>query len=411
MDYSLKVISAEDTFNGAPLLAGLRRLDSWLVDAQCASLDPGDLWISRRGGRAKSLFLRTRVLGLPALLPFVAIEVLWPGIRRRFAQSRHFPISHAHVGLGYLNMFEATSEDLYLARATELVRPLEEMSSPLAKGAGWGMKHEWVTVKGVISSDTPCHSQTAYVYEFLARLLEHAGDSNLQRFLQRIAYHTANDFPEWWERDRLVSSYSMLDERRIVNANSYRMLILLDAGKRFGSQEFVNKGLGTLRYVLSMQQTDGSWPYGEQEKFVDTYHTCFVLKNLYKVKDLVGDLRVDVEHSIERGLRFYFQNLFDPNGYPKPFAVKPRLVLHRYDSYDLAESIGLLALMKIDRERLTRLLDFALSEFQTRAGWFKYRVYPFVPFKGIPYMRYANSAMFLALTSVILAYGIEQREN
>lgn len=387
------------------------RLERWIAREGMASYDWWDLWGTPFGRWAKSMYVRNHIGGSVCVSPLLLMDILYPSVRRWFSEKKTFPICHANIGLGYLNMFELGGDGSYLQKAGALVQPLLDMASPMARGLGWGLKHEWMTVKGIIPIDTPCHTQTAYGFEFFSGLHRATGKDEYLEHLHRIAEHTANDFHELWMGERLASSYSTIDDRRVVNANSYRALILLHSGQTFGESRYTEKGIATVRYVLSMQKIDGSWSYSEEEPFVDHYHTCFVLKNLFKVKAMVGELKSEVEQSIEHGLEFYFTRLFYRNGYPKPFAVKPRLVLHRYDSYDLAECIGLLSLMKIYPERLTRLLDFARREFQTKEGWFIFREYPFVPLKGIPYMRYANSAMFFALTNVILAYGREKHRE
>jgi hypothetical protein len=58
------------------------------------------------------------------------------------------------------------------------------------------------------------------------------------------------------------------------------MYMLVDEGKRFDNKEYLNKGLATLHYILAKQNSDGSWPYSQDQEFVDCYHTVFVIKNL-----------------------------------------------------------------------------------------------------------------------------------
>jgi hypothetical protein len=285
-------------------------------------------------------------------------------------------------------------------KAEKLVEPLLRMASPRTSGLGWGMKHDWMTTGGLIPGDTACNTQTAYVYEFFAGLLEMTQNQKYLEYLLQVAKHVSNDFHEWSDGDKLACSYSTIDNRKVVNANSYRMLMLLDAAIRFDNSEYLQKGLATLRYVLSRQAPEGSWAYSEGESFVDTYHTCFVMKNLYKVRHKCGLLADAVEDAMQRGLHFYFNRMFDTRGYPVPFAVSHRIVPHQFDSYDLAESIGLLVDLGIEPERLEHLLHFARQQFQVPEGWFVFRKYKCWPSKGIPYMRQANGAMFLALSKV-----------
>ena len=375
--------------------------EKWLDMSQLQSYDSTDLWASAYGAWAKGLYARNKSIGTVSVAPLLALDIVFPQARRFLAHRRSYPICHAHIGLAYLNLCSARHDDGYLGKAEGLVPGLLAMASPGTSGLGWGMKHDWMTVKGLIPRDTPCHTQTAYAFEFFSRLYDTTGKSEYQDFLARIAHHEAHDFPEWTFGEKIVSSYSTRDDRKVVNANSYRMVMLLEAGHRFRRDDYLCKGMGALHYVLSMQNPDGSWPYGEEEPFVDTYHTCFVLKNRLRAREHAGAKGPSVDHAIERGLRYYFTRLYDHEGFPIPFAVKPRMVPQRYDSYDLAESIGLLAGGGFDAARLLRLLRFARDEFQTPGGWFMFRRYPFLHIQGTPYLRYANSAMFLALTKVL----------
>jgi hypothetical protein len=388
----------------------INQLMKWIKQSEMMSYDWWDLWATSFGGWAKSFYSKNKILGIFIISPIFLFDLLYPNFRKFFAEKRAYPICHAQIGLGYLNLYEVTKQEEFLTKAEALVDQLIAMASPHIRGLGWGMKHNWMTLKGLIPKDTPCNTQTAYPFEFFEQLYNLTGRHKYMYYLEQISEHIANDFHEWYEGDWLISSYSTIDSSKVVNANSYRMLMLLRAGKLFNNQEYFKKGLSTLRYVLSMQKQDGSWPYAEEQPFVDNYHTCFIIKNLFKIKKIASVHASAVEYSIARGLSFYFSHLFDSNGYPVPFAIKPRLVIHKYDSYDLAESIGLLAELKIEHKKMNRLLHFAKKNFLTREGWFVFRRYPFLHINGIPYLRYANSAMFNALTKA-LKFKIRAKSN
>ena len=123
-----------------------------------------------------------------------------------------------------------------------------------------------------------------------------------------------------------------------------------------------------------------------------------VIKNLHKARQILKKSSSEIEGAIQKGLDFYFSKLLDNNGYPVPFFINAHMTLYKYDSYDVAELIGLLADLNIEHERLLHIIRFARNKFQKRKGWFIFRIYPCWALKEIPYMRYANSAMFFALT-------------
>ena len=108
-----------------------------------------------------------------------------------------------------------------------------------------------------------------------------------------------------------------------------------------------------LAFVLWSQQPDGSWLYAMDGKdaFVDNFHTCFVLKNLFKAWRVLGD--EELHAAIDKGYGFYKSHLLDERGLPVPFARTQRLTLQRRELYDFAEGINLgLLLADVDRRRL-----------------------------------------------------------
>ena len=374
----------------------------WLNNHSLKSYDWYDIWGTDIGSFGKKLFLRNKYLGSLIVAPIMIVDIIYPKFRKFFVKNRSFPICHAHTGIGLLNLYKITNDTKFLNKAKSLVEPLLDMSSPLIKDLGWGMKHKWMTISGIIPQDTPCNTQTYYPYEFFLQMNKALRTNEYDKYLMQIARHVANDFYEWKNDDMLACSYSIMDKRKVVNANSYRALMLIDSGKRFNNEEYYEKGISTLKYIIHMQNKDGSWPYAEDQSFVDTYHTCFVLKNLLKIKNIIQKQEIDIDDAIEKGLNYYLKNLFDRKGLPIPYSVKPRFVLHKYDSYDFAESIALLAELDIKNDFITRILEFVKDSFQTKEGWFIFKKYPLIDIKGIPYLRYANSAMFLALTKVII---------
>ncbi|MFN8673757.1 MAG: hypothetical protein U0457_16975 [Candidatus Sericytochromatia bacterium] len=375
----------------------------WVENNNFSSYDWWDIWGTSFGSWAKGMYFKAKIIGIPFVAILVLLDLIYPNFRKLFVKKRTFPICHAHLGMAYLNLYEKFSSEEYLKKSESFVPELLKMASPYAKDLGWGMKHQWMTIQGLVPVDTPCNTQTSYGYEFFSRLYEITNKDEYKVYLEKIAKHVANDFPEWQvDDDKLVCSYSTIDKRRVVNANSYRMYMLIDAGIRFNNEFYLKKGLDTMRYVISKQNNDGSWPYSEDQDFVDCYHTCFVLKNLNKVRKILGEeYKSLLDSVIDKGLKYYLKNLFDENKYPIPFAIQPRTTIFKYDSYDLAESIALLSELDIEHELIEKLVQFSKNTFQTKEGWFKFRIYKVLPIIGIPYMRYSNSAMIFALTKVL----------
>lgn len=374
---------------------------AWADKIKYQTHDPLDLWDNAAGKLVRQMYFKNRFLAAPVVVLMLATDFLFPGLKKIWTQARRHPISDAQIGLGCLNLYKITENESMLVRAQEMAANLLKSASPMARGLGWGLMFDWLTPRGLITKNTPCHTQTAYAYDFFSEFHRQTENPVFLGYLRLIAEHTSEDFYETQNGNKLSSSYSMKDDSRIVNANCYRAHMLIDAGTRFNDGKFLNKGLASLEYVLSMQNDDGSWPYSETNRFVDHYHTCFILKKLRSIMSICGSWP-ELNTSLQKGLDYYLNQLFDRHGFPLPFSVKSHAIYHIYGSYDLAEAINLHAEFDLEERHLLILLKLLDSKFRTREGWFTYRHYPMGIGKGIPFMRYANSAIFLALTKVLI---------
>ena len=197
-----------------------------------------------------------------------------------------------------------------------------------------------------------------------------------------------------------ASAYSPIDARRVVNASAYRGFLLAVAGTRFEHPEWVWEARAMLAFVLESQREDGSWLYAMdgKDKFVDNFHTCFVLKNLVKADRVLQDSAI--RDAITRGYAFYKAFLLDSVGLPRPFARTQRPTLLRRDLYDYAEGINLALLLRDDdadaRSIAGRLVGDLLADWVMPDGHFVTRQTVFGR-NTVPYHRWAQAQMFHAL--------------
>jgi hypothetical protein len=180
----------------------------------------------------------------------------------------------------------------------------------------------------------------------------------------------------------------------------------MEAYNRFGVDKYKEEAVKNINFVLENQCLDGSWFYAvdsSKDAFVDNFHTCFVLKNLYKSNVYLKSNKI--REAIKKGYSFYRKNLFANNGDPKPFAVLKRIQLVRVELYDYAEAISLGVLLKDEIPGAFELakklaLDVGLNyqlpdgHFMTRVNWGGLR-------NTVPYLRWPQAQMFFAFTMLL----------
>ncbi|MBF0370228.1 MAG: hypothetical protein HQL52_12300 [Magnetococcales bacterium] len=401
------------------------RLETHFTQTNTATFDPADLFGTPYGILVKKIWYRNKYLAVLPALPLLLVDFLLPGLKRLFVKKRQHAICLAHWGLGCLNLAEVHPErkDEFLEKAKSCLKTINDLAVETPNGLGWGIHLNWQTIDGLIPANTPCHTQTAYVFELLDRLNKIEPSSEYDALLAKIVQHTAHDYRQvdLPTVDGPITGYSIVDERTVVNSQSYRAMILIRGYQLLRDPLLLNHFNPSLDFVLQSQNPDGSWPYAVKESFIDCYHTCFVLKNLFKIEKnlkalgtdhhLPEDLLDRVQTALQTGTAF-FNNFLLKDGLPTPFALRHRPVSYLWDSYDIAESVNLLNLQQDDRT-IGQILKLFQTRLITREGLLRFRYYPTISrlVEGATYIRHANTAFFLALTYILRRHANDGKRD
>ena len=387
---------------------------TWLDGYGESSWDYQSFYAGPIGGWAKSLYYRRRFIGTAAVAPMVFCEALVPSGRRLFHRRMRFPIADAHYAMAFAFLYQSTSNFTYLKRAMHFLSVLKETRCSQFKEYCWGYPFNWVWRGGIIKAQTPLITTTPYVYEAFLQVYEmferkESGDGYLnleqgnewRRILESIARHAfadIKDFPT--SKTGSACSYTPFDEGGVINAAAYRAFLLTSASQVFSNSNYWKTAERNLNFVLENQNADGSWHYAIDgvRDFVDHFHTCFVIKALTKIYALTS--HAGTLEALDKGMRYYLNNLFDADGLPKPFSRAPRLTIYKRELYDLAECINLCLLLR-DRFpqleiTLRRVVEAILNEWVKPDGSFRSRRLYF-GWDNVPMHRWGQSQMFRSL--------------
>lgn len=404
----------------------------WLDSFGELSRDHQTFFAGPVGGRAKALYYRHKLLGTAAVAPMIFFEAFLPSARRFFHQPTRFPIADAHYAMGFVFLHQASRQPAHLERAVHFLTELKKSRAPGFTEYCWGYPFNWVTSGGVIKQDTPFITTTPYVYEAFRQvhqLLETSSlapsdgervgvrgagilpkPEELKVVMASIVRHVCNDIEDF-PMSKTASSCGYGPDAQsggVINASAYRAGMLAHAARDFDREEYWQIAERNLNFVLENQNPDGSWYYAVDgvRDFVDHFHTCFVMKALAKIHSLTGHAATLV--ALERGVKYYLDNLFDADGLPKPFSKAPRLTVYKRELYDCAESINLCLLLR-DRfprmgEKLEVVVAGILRDWITSAGSFRARQLKF-GWDNVPMHRWAQSQMFRALAFYLREQG------
>lgn len=402
------------------LRIAIAKFCAWLSESKGVSYDPYDVLGTPYGRWARRIYYRKNPLGVVLTAPLILMEILCPQLRALFVKKNRYPTADAQLALAFLNLYEtgqAQGEDptavrsttVWLDKAKHLADELLKQSSVGYRGFCWGYPFDWQHVNGLMPKGTPHITATPYCYEVFTRLFDLTGDSHYLNIACSIATFVSEDLKDTPAGDGAsASSYTPYDQGKVVNASAYRAFVLFDAWRRYHNQEYFTRAQRNLQFVLGSQRSDGSWLYAidnPPEAFIDNFHTCFVLKNLYKLNQHLG--RPEVTRSVLRGYEFYRRALFDEQDNPKTYAVAPRTEIVRLEMYNFAEAITLGVLLRNEiPEALTIADELAarlVRQFQLPNGCFVTRTYRGGIRHLVPYLRWPQSQLFYALTNFLLA--------
>jgi hypothetical protein len=312
--------------------------------------DPYDPWSSSFGVKVKQRYYQGRLSGKIAAVGLGLMDWIAPTMTRTIfdSQPRIYPIVAAQEILR--NSVANTTDDEVAEVMLALLQSVAVDPSG-ENGWAWGLGFSWMSKNGLYDADIPFVTHTPYVME---ALLELAREESVREEAM-IRFDSTWSFLQsllimYNGSDGLALSYAPINEPRIVvNANSYAAyafaLHALHGRKMFKDE--ARKKLGLLvSWVMHQQKEDGSWFYyadDEPGNFIDCFHTCFIIKNLLKVKTIHPKLEPIVSDPIEKGWRYLQNSFFDStHGLCHRFVQRDIKDPFRWDLYDQAEYLGLL---------------------------------------------------------------------
>jgi hypothetical protein len=393
--------------NKKEIIRGIKRFQEWHSDFGDISYDRMDFWSSKLGVKGKSIFYKNKILGAPFAIIGLLSENYFPRIQNLFSKKHREVIGDAHFAMSYLNLFELEGNTSHLKRSEHFLKCMKEYATKGYSGYCWGYNFGWQTYTGYWNSGIPLITITPYAFWAFKKHYEITNNTESKEVALSIAKFALDDLQEiTMPNGTTCASYSPVSKDIVINANTYRAAVLLEAYQMNNDNNYKLAALRNIDFVLSYQGENGEWYYEAKpakNNFIDNFHTCFVLRNLFQCYLVTKDERI--LNAVKRGYEYYINNLFFKDGRPKHFSKAKYAKLRKYEMYDYAEGIKLGVLLKdYIPEALQKSKDLAIdlvSNFQTVKGHFLTRVTTFGFKHKVPYLRWPQAQLFYSLTKLL----------
>jgi hypothetical protein len=286
---------------------------------------------------------------------------------------------------------------------------IEELRSPGTRFWCWGYSFPWQTRTQLVPAGTPNLVCTLFVAEALLDLYESSKDKKYLSIATSAAEYIVKEL--YWETDSVCSfSYPFPSSKTPVhNANLLAAAFLCRTSKLAREAKFLVPALNAARYSVSRQQADGSWVYGESQKYgwIDNFHTGY---NLCALRNISRHTNTgEFDRSLRIGFEFYRNHFFREDGAPNYFHDRT----YPLDVHCAAQSvITLVELKDLHPENVglaQKVFSWARANLWDNDGYFYYQKLPLAKNK-IPYMRWSEAWM-LAASSRLLDQAFDLEDN
>jgi hypothetical protein len=185
----------------------------------------------------------------------------------------------------------------------------------------------------------------------------------------------------------------------VHNANALACAVLARGARVLGHDEWLEPLERALRPTLEQQRDDGSWPYAERagHDWVDNFHTAYVLEALAEC----GRSLPEVHEPLQRGVDYWRDRMFLPNGRPK-YYVEKALPL---DAHCYATAIDTWVALSDHRpdavQQARRVAQLLVADLMTPAGYVRFQRRQWYS-NSVPLIRWSTAPSFKALAGLQL---------
>jgi len=320
-------------------------------------------------------------------------------LRPLFAvEQRQSPVGLSLFTLANLEMYNLTNKQKYIRDANLLInRVIEFGSNSSADGFALPHNHELQRIDKKIPQGTPRIVATTWGVEALVEMADwqdpcsELAHSVLQ-FIQSQLDPESTD-----QGIRLKYKPTDDSSHYTINANAVTARMFAELYDDRKDPRYRDFSEGILRYVANQQQPVGGWYYRDPPSAshlsMDNYHNGYIIESFIKHHEIFGGTKF--ENTLEDGLSFYRDRLFESNGAPNWDEQNT----HPKDICAVAQ--GVIVFSEAGRlEFARRILDWSLENLYQGGGKFYYQRCKFYT-KKFTLMRWCQAWMAYALATYL----------
>ena len=314
--------------------------------------------------------------------------------------------SIALFAASYLRLYKHTKEKQYLKKALSCLEWVEQNHNQNYSGFCWGYHFDWQSRAWFLPKNQPTIVATSYIANAFIDAYEELGKKKYLEIAKSSCEFILNDLNIYREGDKICFSYNPFDNTQIHNANMLGASLLSRVYKYAKDEKLLDYANKAIKHTIGHQRDDGAWYYGNPPSDftirIDNFHTGFILESLHKYMKNIGTTQYMA--ALIKGLNYYRKNLFLEDGTPRFTNLRTYPIDIRGVSQGIITFHELWDVQQGNEAFAEKIAVWAIENMQDPSGYFyyqKHRLY----MNRIPYMRWSQACMLLALTTLLEAMG------
>jgi hypothetical protein len=398
----------------------LNKLEYFFQSSDCKGWDPYD------GLNSKFLNALTFGLKWPRIAVIQSMKRSRVNLRPLFGIGKaRNPKALGLIARAYILQYKITGNEEYLDKARKLLDWLITHNTG-ASGYAWGYNFNWQSRIFYLPMGMPtvvntcfighafldaymatreksyfeiCRSCCDFILNDLNRTPLQALAKGMEQRAKGKEQREKNKLEDTMPKSGFCFSYTPTDKSCVHNANLLAAGLLVRVGTKTRENELLDAARNALEFTLHFQNPDGSWFYGinKDEQYIDNFHTGFVLTSLKNIGMLLEQSDSDqFKQILNHGYEYYKNTFWDEHGQPKYYSDKKYPVdLH-------CSAQGIITFLKFrDYDRANKIARWAIENmWDDKKGYFYFQRTK-KSINKIPYLRWPNTWMYLALTRLL----------
>lgn len=272
-------------------------------------------------------------------------------------------------------------------------------------GNAWGYNFVWANPQKVLPKYSPSVVASAFVGRGLFDYYQQTKDHMAVDMLEGICRFVLEDLTRTETENGICFSYTTVKNDCCFNASLLGAEILAKTYSITKNDSYKELALKAIDFAIHYQKDDGRWNYnvnldtGKEQLQVD-FHQGYVLDSIYETAKYCGAKDNMYQESFAKGLSFYFEEQVLENG-QTPWRLPRKWPVEIHNQAQMIIMLSKYGLNTPElKAKLERVIDYTISNMQDKEGFFYYQKHSFYTIK-IPYMRWSQAWMFLALSTYL----------